>query len=536
MRRLLTPSRAMRPSRPGVALVSEPPHLDHHATQASAVRGSLWTFVAAGLNLPLTLIVTAVAVRVLDTAEFAQFSLYLAIYLYAMPLFNAGISESAMQWIAEANARGRPADVIAVVRRVAGYHLLVQGPLTVVLTLYLLRDAPAAAAVVLVASTVAYVLFESSSVILMGTGRNAEVARATLVMNVVSAPTVVTVAILSESGAVTWAAQASCLAIGPTLAFLRLSSSLKRAVVTPLLPVSWPSGYLGYAASALLAGYVGMLVFGRSELFLLSAFDKTSAVAAFAVVVALASKLTVLTDSLMSPIAPVAAGLVTSAPHLAPRALGRALRISSWLAGATMAVAVPAAIVLLPVLFGEQFRWAQPAVLALGVVSCLLTAAGPLNAFAFATRSVRRVLLVNLVCLALDAGIALVLIEPLGLWGAVAASCVSQSVAAVLMVFVIARRLRIEVRTVLGHTKPLLVAIPTCLFASLTALLTEPAWLALVISMTLGVVMTLVALALFPGSRLEEEDLDMVTRGFSDTWSKPVRTVASRINLVRSAS
>jgi O-antigen/teichoic acid export membrane protein len=513
--------------------LTEMPHVDHHATQASAVRGSLWTLVTASVTLPFSLVVTAVTVRVLDTSEFAQFSLYVAIFLYAMPLFNAGISESAMQWIAEAHARGRVSDVVAIVRRVAGYHLLVQGPLTIALTVILLNDAPTAAVVVLVASNVAYVMFESSYVVLISTGRNAEVARFVLVTNVVTAPAVITVAALTGSGAATWAAQAACLAIGPALAFTSLSRELKRAVLTPRLPRAWPVGYLGYAVSALVAGYVGMLVFGRSEIFLLSVLGTSSAVAAFSVIGSLASKLTVLVDSLMGPIAPVAAGLVATTPHLAPQALGRALRISTVLAGGTMAIALPAAIVLMPPLFGEQFRAVQPALLALGLVSCLLTAAGPLNAFAFATRSVRRVLIVNLICLALDAGIALALIRPLGLWGAVAASCVSQVVATVLMFVLIARRLQIDVRRLLAHSKSLLVAVPTCLLASVAAILVQPAVPALVISLTIGVVLLLAALALYPGARLEGEDVDMVVRGFPEPWSTRVRNVASRIKLVR---
>ena len=56
---------------------------------------------------------------------------------------------------------------------------------------------------------------------------------------------------------------------------------------------------------------------------------------------------------------------------------------------------------------------------------------------------------------------------------------------------------------------------------------------ALVISMTIGVVLLLVALALYPGARLEGEDVDMVVRGFPEPWSTRVRTVASRVKLVR---
>lgn len=505
-------------------------------TQADAVRGSLWTLLASAVALPLSLAVTTVLARLLGADEFALFTLYAAIYLYAVPLFNAGFAESSMQAIAEAHATGRPKDVEDVVRRLSGYHLLVQGPLTVGLTVALLRSGPAPVMVAAGFAVAVATAVESSTVVLVATARNAMLARFALLMNVVSAIAVILTVVVTRSAPLTWAAQVSCLAIPPVLGFTCLSAEHRRAILRPLLPRKWPAGFLSYAGSALVGGYVSMLVFGRSELFVLSAFGQTEAVAAFALTIALAGKLTTLVDSLMAPIAPVAAGLIASAPELAPRALGRALRISTLLAGTTMALTVPGAAVLMPVLFGDEYAYARPAVVALGVVSCLLTAAGPLMAFAFATRSVRRVLGANVLCLSIDAALALILIGPIGLWGAVIASCTAQAVSAALLLLIVARRLELPVRQVALHARGLVVSAPALLLGSLAALMIDRPALAITTALTLGALALFLTLMWWPEARLWPEDVETVASGLPERLRGRFTTSTIALHLARGPS
>ncbi|MGY1779778.1 lipopolysaccharide biosynthesis protein [Geodermatophilus sp. SYSU D01036] len=476
-----------------------------------------------------------VVVHSLGPTEYARFAVYVAVFAVVLPALNGGISEATMQWLASMHATGDRSGVTELVRRCAGYHLLVQGPITALVTWFLLRDAALPFLFVAVGSNVAYAAVETSSVVLMGTARNALVARFGLVMNLASSVAVAGTATTQHTATATWAVQVAATTIGPLLAFLALPSHMRRAVLTPLLPWRFPVGFRTYAVSAYLSGLVGILVFGRSEIFVLELQDAVLPVALYAVATTVAGKITVLVDSVMGPIAPASAALVASAPHLAERALARALRTSALLGGASAALILPSATILLGPLFGETYEAAEGAFIALGLVSCVQSVASPLNAFAFATRSAPGILRINIICLAVDAALAFSLIPSFGLTGAVIANCGAQMLSLALTARLVARRTDSSLRMVARSSLPF-VSGPIAAAVALAAGLSIPSPIGgVLVALAAGSTVLLLFLMTRPALRLEDEDAQAIETALPAVLRKVFSRMSTRLPLVRRA-
>lgn len=426
----------------------------HSALQRDMIRGSLWTLLASTIGIPLSLLVSVVTVHQLGPHEYGTYALYVAVFAFAVPVANGGFTEATMQWVAEHNARGQLAEIRMLVRKCSGYHLTVQFPvLAVVVCVLLWRANPVLIGVTLLA-VAATVLTEASAVVLMGTMRNDLVARFSMVMNLASSTSICVTAAVDPSASAVWVAGVAATFVVPFLSFLALPADLRRAVFQPVIPRDLPTGFRSYAVSALVSGVLSLAVFGRSEIFALSAYGEVLNVALYAIASTLAGKITVLIDSLMAPLASASAGLIATSPERGPSALVRVLRVSSLLGGLTAGALVPICTVLLAPVFGQRFGAAEDAFVALAVLSCLQSIAVPVAAFAFATRSAAAIMRVNLVCVIVDVAVAFGGVPLLGLAGAVLANCSAQVLNMLLVVRVVARRLAITPASILRVCAP----------------------------------------------------------------------------------
>ena len=105
--------------------------------------------------------------------------------------------------------------------------------------------------------------------------RTALGAKLALVSNLVVYPASVLVAVLTASASAVWAVRTVGPVIGLTLALLFLDRARRRAVLSPRLPRGFGRSFWRFALASWLAGVVGLLVFSRSEIFLLQWFGKT---------------------------------------------------------------------------------------------------------------------------------------------------------------------------------------------------------------------------------------------------------------------
>jgi O-antigen/teichoic acid export membrane protein len=412
------------------------------------VRGSLWTSVATTLGMPISLAANVLVARSLGTHGLGRFATYTAIFAIVLAVTNLGFSEATVQWLASATARGEETERRELIRRCAGFHLFLSAPASACCAFLLLAGS---GPVVAIGGALAVCLMQglgTSTVINTATARNALTAQLALIAGTAGQIGLVTAAIASHRPGITWAVQLSLMFVGPLLAISGLTPDERSALFRPRLALRGPSGFWTYAASACIGGLVATLVFGRSEVLVLRANGLLAGAGVFTVITGLAGQMTGPLDSLLAPLTPIAAGLVAIDRPRAVRAFERSLRVTAILGTLASCVLVPAGVVGIRVLYGHAFASAPAPFAVLGLVSCLQTVVGAFTAFAFATRSAARVLRINVVCLVVDATIAISLVPILGLWGAVVANCAAQILSLLWMSSLVSRRLGLPVARV----------------------------------------------------------------------------------------
>jgi O-antigen/teichoic acid export membrane protein len=354
----------------------------------------------------------------------------------------------------------------------------------------------------------------TSTVVLTATARNAVAAKIALVTGLATQVTVASSAAANHTAAVAWGGQAAVAALAPIVALFCLTPAMRRAVLTPLAPRSWPEGFWSYALNDGGSALVAMIAFGRTEIFGLQVFHKFGAVALFALATSLAAQVTSPTDALMGPLTPASSGLVATNPDGARSALTRSLRVCALISAGAAAVAVPFAAVALQPVFGHDFRNAIGAFLALGLVSCIQSVSRPLIAFGLATRGARALFRINLICLSVDILVALALIPSLGLTGAVAANAAAQLTSVALLGLKVGPRIGLTAGAVLSATKSFVIGPTAGLLALALAELLDSRALQLVVAPIAGLTFFLTAFAALPSARLPSEDAAFIVRAF----------------------
>ncbi|WP_338182156.1 lipopolysaccharide biosynthesis protein [Jatrophihabitans sp.] len=503
------------------------------ALRTDMVRGSLWTLLSAVLSMPVAFVANLIVVRSLGTVEYGRFAFYVATYGVLVTLVNAGVSDATVQWLAGAHARGDREQSAALVRTCAGYHVFIEAPVVAVVTVLLLHDAPLGFVLAAVVANFVTMAIGTSTVVLTATARNAFAARVSLVMTLAAQATVAATAVVQHEGSAAWALRAVALAIGPCLAVAGVAGHLRPMLFRPRLPRRLPAGFLSYGVAAWSSALVTMLLLDESEIFVLRWYDDLAAVAVFAVLTTVANQLTVPMDSLMAPLVPIAAGLVGSAPHLASPALDRSLRVTALSATLTCGVALPAAAELLPAVFGGRYGHDTAAFVALATLSCLSSAAGPLRAFAFATRQVVGVLRINVLGLAVDAALALSLIPAYGLRGAVLALLVGQALSIVLVLRLVAKVLERRPGSVLVEVRAAVVGVVAGVAAVLAAADVDGTGVRTVVGVVVGAVIVLGSLRLLPGLRMNAGDEAVIVAGLPPRLGRAFVTTTRLLPLVR---
>jgi O-antigen/teichoic acid export membrane protein len=174
---------------------------------------------------------------------------------------------------------------------------------------------------------------------------------------------------------------------------------------------------------------------------------------------------------------------------------------------------IPIGVVAIRPRFGCAIGSAAAPFALLGLVSCTQTVVGPLNSFAFATRSAPHVLRINVVSLAVDAILAVSLIPLLGVWGAVIANGCAQTVSLCWLAALVANRLGVKLRQIL-RALPLFLLGAALGAAEAATLLTlrrvDP--LLVVPVLLLGLVLLRACLLRFRQLRLTNDDVRQLSR------------------------
>lgn len=501
-----------------------------------AVRGSFWTAAASVIGLPFTFAANVIVARSLGPQNLGRLATYIAAFSIVGIFTNFGWSEATVQWLAAATARDEAEERLRLISKCAGFHILVAGSAQALCAFVLIGPSNLAFALIGAALSFVTQALATSTVVLTASARNAMSAQIALGMTTATQLGFMATAAVTRAAVPTWIALLVANTITAVVAASVLRRDERRALFHPEIRV-WhgiQSQFVKYSASACGAALVGVLVFGRSEIFVLRANGLLRAAGVFAVITGLASQLTGPLDSLLGPLTPMAAGLVATGKPRARRIFLRTTRLSAFLGTAAACALVPMAILLLEPLYGRSFVTGRAPLLFLGLVSCGATVIGPIRAFAFATRSAAAVLRANVTCLAVDALLAVSLVPALGLWGAVVANGVAQILSFVLLTRIVSRKLDVSVGLFLRETRLFwLATIVGTGEGTACVLLARSNVLYAILPIVVGTVLIWVTVTLLSELRIPREDFDFFAAAMHRSV-RPAFSALERLRLVRS--
>jgi O-antigen/teichoic acid export membrane protein len=392
------------------------------------VTGSTWTALHTVVSLPVAFIANAIIARSLGVSSYGHLAFLTAALGFSVLVANFGFDVAVVQAGSRAEAGGRTTEADDLLRRSLGFHCLVELPILVVVALSLTRGDPPWEVAAVGAAVLLTCVLSGATLSVTIENRTAAAAKLAIVLNLALQTIAVAVAVGTASASAVWATRtlASGLALGATL--MLLERKRRRVVLEPRLPRSLGKTFWRYSLTSWAAGVVGVLVFSRSEVFLLQAFDQTQALGLFALAFGLSQQITAPVDAMLHPLMPAVAGILSEWPERAARAFERSTRVSALLAGAVAAVVVPTLVFAVPLIYTDAFESAAWLFAPLALVSAFQSVNNPVAAFVYARQRGGLMLKASTVALVVNVGAALALIPPFGAWGAVVANVSAQLV------------------------------------------------------------------------------------------------------------
>ena len=382
------------------------------------------------LALPLAIGVSVVLARTLGPEGFARFALLSFLVPLVFTISDLGVSQAAMREASRAYAAGDLATTRALLGKILGWNLL-RFPVLCALTLVLVDGSATTSA-----ALAAYLLIALGSagvnLSLNAENRVAVLAKVAFVQAIAAAAVSIAAAVAGASPETIFALSLASGAVATPLWLLAASPHLRRAALVPRLPRGLGAGFWRYGVSALAVSLLTLLVFSRSEVVLLDLFEEQQALAVFALAYGLAQRLTTPVDTLLGPLVPALAALDAAHPDRLRAGFQRALRLAATAVAFLAASAVAGMVFLAPFLFGSEYEDVGLAFAALAGISLFQSAAQPYTALVYAVGRPQIALRALAAALVVDVAVAVALIPPLGLWGAVIANAAGALVAIVL--------------------------------------------------------------------------------------------------------
>lgn len=248
------------------------------------------------------------------------------------------------------------------------------------------------------------------------------VAKAAFVQALAAGAASAGAALAGASGTTVWALAWASGIVAVPLWIAAVDPALRRAAFTPRLPCDLPAGFWRYGVTALAVSLGGLLVFSRSEVVILEWLEQEQALAVFALAFGIAQRLTTPVDTMLGPLVLALSALGEAHPDRLREGFERALRLSCAAVAGIAGSLVVATSFAAPVLFGDEYPHVGLAFAALAVASLAQSAAHPFTALAYARGRPGIALRALAIALLVDVAVALALIPPFGVWGAVAAN------------------------------------------------------------------------------------------------------------------
>lgn len=371
------------------------------------------------VSVPVAFLVNLLLARVLAPAGYGRLAFLTTLITIVGSVLALGLTSAMIQFGAKAHSRGDVGEVRRILSASQGFRLLVVAPFLTAIVLWLVDAPPVLLALAVLFGVWFPALLDGAPITLFIENKTAAGAKIAMVSNlVVQAGVVVSVLWLGTADSV-WATRIVLVALGIGIALIAIRPDYRRAVLRPRLPRGFPPGFWRFALPTGAASLVADLALSRTEVLYLTWWSTPHAVGLFALAFGLAGHVFAPAHALTGPLLPAISGLREIDPDRVAEAFGRTLRAVSTIVGLLTAAALPALVVLVPLLYGAEFTDAAPAVLVLGVVGGAMVLAGPVSTFVLARLSARTLLSANLCALAVNVVCAAALIPTFGLWGAV---------------------------------------------------------------------------------------------------------------------
>lgn len=433
--------------------------------QDRAVEGAVWTMVHTVIAIPIAFAVNLLLARVLAPDGYGRLAFLTTTITILGSLIALGLSSAMIQFGAKAHSRGDEDEVRRILSASQGFRLIIVAPLLTVVIVWLV-DVPVGLLALAIAFGVWFpAAFDGGPITLFIENKSAAGARIAMVSNlIVQVGVVVSVLWVGTADSV-WATRIVLVAFGITLALLAIRPDYRRAVLRPRLPRGFPAGFWRFALPTGAASLVADLALSRTEVLYLTWWSTPHSVGLFALAFGVAGHVFAPAQALTGPLLPAIAGLREVDPDRVADAFARTLRTASTIVGLLSAAALPALVVLVPLLYGQEFAEAAPAVLALGVVGALMVLAGPVSTFVLARLSARTLLAASLWALAVNLACAVSLIPLLGLWGAVVSNAAGSLTQLALLVRSERRDLGVPLGRLIHEVLPVLLGGGACVLA-----------------------------------------------------------------------
>lgn len=401
--------------------------------QRRAVSGSTWTAIHTAVSLPLAFVANAIVARSLGVSNYGNLAFLTAILGLSYAFANFGFSNALIQRGSRAEAGGRRREADDLLRRSLGFHSMIELPILVVVALGLTRGEPWWEAVAVGTAVVLTCLLSGAALSITIENRTAAGAKLAIFVNLALQGASVLTALLLGSASAVWAVRTLVPALALGFGLLLLDRERRKVVLRPRLPLGLGRVFWRYALASWAAGLIGLLVFSRSEIFLLQAFGKTGALGLFALAFGLSYQITAPVDAMLHALLPAVAGILSSWPERALQTFERSTRVSALLSGGLVAVAVPTLVFAVPFVYGDAFASAAWLFVPLAVVSAFQSVNNPVLAFVNGRQRGGLILKTNSAALVVNVGMALALIPSFGAWGAVVANVFGQLVVLVVL-------------------------------------------------------------------------------------------------------
>jgi hypothetical protein len=369
------------------------------------------------LTVPGALAATVLVARVLGPGRFGSFGLISLLVPLGATLSDLGVSMALGRQAAEAVGAQDEGQIERLTQRISAWNA-VRLPLTVAIGYVLLARSPAAwwlflASRLIIQSTVGPLFFLTVRNLLAGPN----------LVNVVGvtlgAGAAISTAALTRSPELTFGVQAFFIA-APSLGLWFFIPGRARGAVLRLRNPFGPGTNYRFGFLAFWTGYLYSVLFTRTELVFFPVGAAGRGV--FTAASGLAQRMTLLLDSVFATLPAGLAAVGGASGDLMTAGLVRSLRVTQTLVGASGPPLIGVTVLVATPLFGRGYTNLEFPILCLAAVSLAQSSVQPLLAWRYATQGASRVLPAAALAVALDLGLAALLVPRLGLAGAVIAS------------------------------------------------------------------------------------------------------------------